>query len=83
MNTKPLDFANIQGFVLSAYAHLDYACYLFLKITDQDKGRAWIKSLIPDVATAAEWPKGPDGKPIKPKTQVNIALTAQGRILSE
>jgi Dyp-type peroxidase family len=78
MDTATLEAGDIQGLLLSAYAHLDFATYLFLQVSDAEKGKQWLRTVIPDISTAAPWPQGADGKAIKPATQVNIALTIQG-----
>ncbi|MEP7287795.1 MAG: Dyp-type peroxidase [Chloroflexota bacterium] len=77
MTTK-LDNADIQGIVLSGYAHLNEATYLFLKVDSGEKGRQWLKQISADISSAAPWLRGIDNRAIKPSTQVNIAFTHAG-----
>src|SRR5258707_3932844 len=78
MDTVNLELNDIQGLLLSAYGHLDYATYLFLQVSDAEKGKQWLQAVLSDISTAAPWPQGLDGKTIKPATQVNIAFTIYG-----
>lgn len=65
---------DIQRLVVSAYAHLPWARYLLLRVTDDgtpDIGdtRTWLASLIPRLSTAA----------VKDESlAVNVAVTAEG-----
>jgi Dyp-type peroxidase family len=65
-----LDLPNIQGFVVRGYK-LPFAGYLFFRIDDADRARAWLASITQHVLTAAEWSEKPD-------SGVNIAFTYQG-----
>src|SRR5258706_9791111 len=78
MEMTSLELADIQGIILSGYAHLNEATYLFLKVEDAVKAKHWIKRVHSEVASAAPWPRGDHGKPIKPETQVNIAFSYTG-----
>src|SRR5258708_12247539 len=78
MDTVNLELNEIQGLLLSAYGHVDYATYLFLQVSDAEKGKQWLQAVLSDISTAAPWPQGLDGKTIKPATQVNIAFTIYG-----
>src|SRR5258708_12382289 len=78
MDTVNLELNEIQGLLLSAYGHVDYATYLFLQVSDAEKGKLWLQAVLSDISTAAPWPQGLDGKTIKPATQVNIAFTIYG-----
>src|SRR5258708_39943840 len=78
MDTVNLELNEIQGLLLSAYGHVDYATYLFLQVSDAEKGKLWLQAVLSDISSAAPWPQGPDGKTIKPATQVNIAFLIYG-----
>lgn len=71
MPDAALQFDDIQGIVLSGYAHLSHAGYVFLQITDSVKARRWLKDIIREV-TNAVYPT------VKPATCLNIAFTYQG-----
>lgn len=73
-----LDFEDTQGLVLNTYKHLMVSVNVFLKIGAVAQAREWLKGLMPQVASAARWPTGPDGKVIKPETALNLAFTADG-----
>jgi Dyp-type peroxidase family len=65
-----LDFPNIQGFVVRGY-RLPAAGYLFLRIEDAAKARAFLTDVIPQVITAERWD-------VKPDSGVNIAFSYAG-----
>lgn len=65
-----LEFPNIQGFVVRGY-RLPAAGYLFLRIEDAAKARAFLTDVIPQVITAERWD-------VKPDSGVNIAFTYAG-----
>jgi Dyp-type peroxidase family len=44
---------NIQGNILGGF-NKDYQAFLFLQFTDAAEGRAWIKDIVPKIATSAE-----------------------------
>jgi Dyp-type peroxidase family len=70
---------NIQGIILSGYGHLPYTVYLFLKIQDTTKAKAWLRrSILPAITTAKPWLGRADGTKEKPESTLNIALTYQG-----
>ena len=70
--------SDIQGLVASGYGHLPWASYLFFQIQNPERARTWLEDRIPEVTTAAPWPRGPDGERIKPREAVNVALSAPG-----
>ncbi len=77
--TKELDLMDIQGNVIRAYGRFSFpvARYLFLRIHDGDKGRAFVGAVTEQVTTSVNWGAGPD--PIeKPKATTNIAFTYDG-----
>lgn len=79
MSNLPLeDLKDIQGIILSGYGHLDYASYLFLHVHDAATGRAWLRRLIPGVATAEPWKDLANGKKDKPPTALSVAFTHEG-----
>ena len=65
-----LDFPNIQGFVVRGY-RLPAAGYLFLRIDDGAKARAFLGDFIPEVITAERWD-------VKPESGINIAFSYEG-----
>ena len=67
--TIELERGDIQGFVLSAYAHLPCANYLLLRITDPESARQWLKNLENQITTAEKKQEG---------FSLNAAFTASG-----
>jgi Dyp-type peroxidase family len=65
----PLDLDDIQGNILRGYG-VPRAEYLFLKMHNAAAGRAFLRSTVNDVTTAA-WPE-------RPATTTNVALTYSG-----
>ena len=65
-----LDFPNIQGFVVRGY-RLPAAGYLFLRIDDGAKARAFLGDFIPQVITAERWD-------VKPESGINVAFSYEG-----
>ncbi|MBI3160846.1 MAG: Dyp-type peroxidase [Chloroflexi bacterium] len=76
--TAKVEIDDIQAIVLTGYAHLNEAVYIFLHVRDGGRARAWLGSILPEVSSAAAWPLGADGRPIKPSTRINIAFTHAG-----
>jgi Dyp-type peroxidase family len=72
-----LETADIQGIVLTGYSHLPFSCYSFLQITDSLEAQAWLRDILPQV-THSDWQKLENGKAIKPKSALNIAIAAEG-----
>jgi Dyp-type peroxidase family len=70
---QPIDLADIQGDILSAYGN-EYkrASYMLVHIDQPAAGRAWLGSLLARVTNAERW-SGP-----KPQTTLNVALTYTG-----
>jgi deferrochelatase/peroxidase EfeB/uncharacterized membrane protein YphA (DoxX/SURF4 family) len=57
---SPFQFSNeqkadIQGIVLSGYAHLRFGAYLFLEFKDAEKAKAWIRDITPGIATSEDY----------------------------
>lgn len=72
------ELADIQGLLLSEWAHLRRSKYLFLQVQDAAKARAWLKSILPKITTAANYPERPGGGLDKPDTLMNITFTFPG-----
>jgi Dyp-type peroxidase family len=47
--------ADIQGVILSGYAHLNFGAYLFLEFKDAAKAKAWLRDITPDIATSEDY----------------------------
>ena len=81
-----LEFADIQGNILTAYGRLGFpkARYLLVHVGNAAAGRAFIEALRLRVTTALRWPSAqknlPLGKnPVKrPAVAINIAFTFRG-----
>lgn len=73
-----LNLKDIQGLILSGYGHLGHGVYLFLRLPDAARGKAWLRDILPQIATAEQWPKNLQGQPIKPSSALTIGLTAHG-----
>lgn len=71
-------FEDIQGFILSAFAHLRPASYLFLRIDDQIPRRKALEAVMEVITTSKRWPKDAKGKTIKPDQTFNLAFTYSG-----
>ncbi|HXW79139.1 MAG TPA: hypothetical protein VEJ84_06550, partial [Acidimicrobiales bacterium] len=75
---------DIQGIVFSAYRHLNFARYLFLRVEEAGQARQWLQKIVPQIATAAPWPKargaemGGQGGLVKPDRALHIAVTFEG-----
>jgi len=69
---------DIQGLITSGYGYLSQTAYLFVHMTTPTGGRGWIQAISGSVTSSKRWPAGPDGKKEKPRTAVNVALTAEG-----
>lgn len=69
--------ADIQGLIISGYAHLGYSCNFFLHIDDAAAAKAWLARIVPQVTTSKRG-KGADGKFIKPEWAINVAFTYPG-----
>lgn len=68
-----LDFEDIQGIVVSGYAHLSHAGYLMVQVSDPALARGWIAAHLPELTNAVKPPK--DAKPIR---SLNLAVTYAG-----
>jgi Dyp-type peroxidase family len=68
-----LDATDIQGFVLRGYG-LPFARYMFLEITDAQRGQRFIGRLLGQITTGERWDAG------KPEWTLNIAFTHKGLV---
>ena len=66
-----LETHDIQGMVLSGYAHLRYAKYVPLRIDKPDAVRAWLAKILPHVTDARPSPRGNT-------PAINVAFTHSG-----
>jgi Dyp-type peroxidase family len=69
-----LKLEEIQGVILRGYKHHRYSNYIFFQIEDAQKTKEWLSSIIPEVTTSVNWPKGAP----KPQTSLNIAFSYEG-----
>jgi Dyp-type peroxidase family len=66
---KPADMKDIQGFVMSGYAHLPCVSYIMLRVNDAAAARGWLGNLAAEVTTS-------EGK--QDISCLNVALTHHG-----
>ncbi len=66
---QPEDMKDIQGFVMSGYAHLPCVSYLLLSVNDAPAARVWIGQILNEVTTS-------EGKEFI--SCLNVALTHHG-----
>lgn len=66
---KPEDMKDIQGFVMSGYAHLHCVSYIMLRVVDPAAARRWLANLVAEVTTS-------EGK--EEISSLNVALTHHG-----
>ena len=69
---------DIQGVITSSYGHLPQTAYLFVHMTTPTGARRWIEVISGSVTSSKRWPVGRDMKKEKPRTAINVALTAEG-----
>lgn len=51
------ELADIQGLLISEWLHLRRARYLFVKFTDAQGGRDFVKALLPRITSAVQFPE--------------------------
>lgn len=68
-NAVTLEKEEIQGLVFSGYPKNDAGAYLFLRVADAARARAWLRSLLPQVSFGEHADRGPT---------LNVALSAPG-----
>jgi Dyp-type peroxidase family len=73
-----VEIDDIQAIVLTGYAHLNEAVYIFLRVRDGRRAREWLRGILPEVSSAAAWPMDAAGRPIKPATRINLAFSHAG-----
>src|SRR5215471_1501468 len=83
MMTRDLDLADIQGNILQSFVSgYPAARFIFLRVTDAAKGRAFILEYRVKVTTALRWSDSDlyAGKiqATRPKIAINLAITWQG-----
>jgi Dyp-type peroxidase family len=66
---KPEHMKDIQGFVMSGYAHLPCVSYVMLRVVDATAARGWLGNLVSEVTTS-------EGK--QETSCLNVALTYHG-----
>ena len=69
VGTPQLQVDDIQGLVVSAYAHLPCAAFRLLRVVAAGPARQWLATIVPDVTTAAGRQDG---------WSMNIALSYAG-----
>lgn len=78
---------DIQGFITSGYGHTYHAAYLFLRITQVEQAKNWLKVITPQILTAESWrnnarPFATSDQPKPPKVYperiLNIAFSFEG-----
>ena len=65
------DMKDIQGFVISGYAHLPCVSYLLLRVNDHLAARGWLEELLKEITTS-------EGKELI--SCLNVAITHHGLI---
>lgn len=81
-----LDYADIQGNILSPYGKLGFpkARFITLHVDDPAKGRDFVTAVLPMITTALRWPtkrsSAPTGKfeVSRPQVAINIAFSWNG-----
>src|SRR5689334_24966511 len=69
------ELKDVQGTILSGFAHLPYASYLFLQIKDAAKIKPWLEQITPQITTGEPWDKPSEGARQKPGVTLNIGFT--------
>ncbi len=77
--TQVLDLADIQGNIVRAYGRFGFpkARFVFFRIADGAKGRAFVGAVTGQVTTSERW-TGEVGAVPKPQLATNIAFTFRG-----
>ena len=83
MRSKPTPLTDaaledIQGLITSSYGHLSRSAFLFVRMTTPTGACRWIETICGSITSSKRWPVGLDGKKEKPRTAINVALTAEG-----
>ena len=69
------ELKDIQGTILSGFAHLPYASYLFLQIKDAAKVKPWLEKITSQITTGEPWDKSSEGARQKPPVTLNLGFT--------
>jgi len=77
-----IDLHDVQGVIMLNYAEYTYykSRYLFLKVTNSDTGRDFVKAMLPHITSAAfaQNIKGFERKKLLPAVTTNISFTYNG-----
>ena len=79
-----LDLHDIQGNIVKAYGRFRFtqARYIFYHVSDEDKGRAFVKAIGKYITSSAPWETSDFSKPVDkdniPDAATNIAFTYSG-----
>ena len=78
--TKQLQLTDIQGNIVQAYgrASFIFARYLFLKISDGNKGRCFVDKVLPKITSAKMWERDAQGAFQRPEVTTNMAFSFKG-----
>ncbi len=69
------ELPEIQAIVTSGFAHLHHGRYFFLQVANRKLAQAWLRAILPHVATSA---RRPDGPKKRPDTIVQVCFSATG-----
>ena len=74
------DRSRLQGLLTTGYGHLTHTAYLFLRLVNARRARAWLGDLLQRgvVTTARSWRARPGDPKVKPERAVNLAFTHAG-----
>ena len=83
-----LDYADIQGNLLSAYGKLGFpkGRFITLHVDDPVRGRQFVNTLLPGITTALRWPSARSqvkpGEVVaeRPRVAVNVAFSWYGLV---
>lgn len=76
---ETLEFDDIQGLVFFGHGHLKYSRYVFLRVKEGQRARAWLRTLVErQEVTTAGGKRHPGLKDVKGKHALQVAFTASG-----
>ncbi|HYO55229.1 Dyp-type peroxidase [Archangium sp.] len=76
---EALEFGDIQGLIFFGHGHLKYSRYVFLRVKDGQRARAWLRTLVErNEVTTASGKHHPGLKDVKGAHALQIAFTAPG-----
>lgn len=70
--------ADMQGYITTGYGHLKWSALMFLQLVSPAGARAWLGRVVPQVTSAAPWPRGASGETVKPQAVSHVAFTMRG-----